>query len=287
MYCPFFQFDKRPFPTCLHSDRLFLSPDHQKGLTLIEYGLTSEAEIMILTGEVGTGKTLLGQHLRQRASSNQTIGMINQPHPVFGHLMAWLLHAFDIEATDNPQHAWQSFLVEQQEQGLTLLLIIDEAHHLSNELLEALRLLLNINNDKQLTLQILLLGQPQLQQHIAQPALTALHQRIYLRHHLSPLSYLNTEKYITHQLLAVGSRQRIFSYHAIMAIFYYSQGIPRKINQLCDFCLTYAYAKAHITVDIETVLEVVQAQQGFEISHHTIEAQAIQQQIQQQLHVQL
>jgi len=262
MYTEHFALTHKPFNQVPDPNFLYLSPNHKKALTMLEYGIVSHAGFTVVTGEIGAGKTTLIRALLKKMGDDCVIGLINNTHESFGDLMAWVLDALDIEssATDNAgrYRDYINFVVEKHAQGKRVVLIIDEAQNLSVKSLEELRLLSNVNIDADIFLQLILTGQPELIDKLNKPELEQFAQRIGVEFHLKALSHEETEKYITHRLKTAGATYHIFSREACAAIFCYSEGVPRRINNLCDFALVYAFADDLKTIKINTVLSMME-----------------------------
>jgi general secretion pathway protein A len=252
MYESFFGFREKPFSLLPDPGFLFRSKVHQEALILLEYGLHNQAGFTVLTGEIGSGKTTLMRYLLDKLDTNFRVGLISNTHESLGQLMDWISAAFDLKASEGnklEQHqAFVEFLIDQYARGNRTLLIIDEAQNLSLERLEELRLLSNINADKDFVLQLLLLGQPQLRDQLREPELEQFVQRVSVSYHLGRMSSEDTYKYIRHRLKVAGGQKEIFTPDACHAVFHYSKGIPRIINLICDNALLYSYAG-----DVQTV----------------------------------
>ncbi len=238
MYTEHFGLKHKPFNLVPDPAFFYLSPNHKKALTMLEYGLMSHAGFTVVTGEIGAGKTTLIRTLLKKISDDCTIGLINNTHESFGELMTWVLDALDIEstATDNSgrYRDYINFVVDQYAQDKRVVLIVDEAQNLSVKALEELRLLSNVNIDADIFLQLILTGQPELVEKLNKPELEQFAQRIGVEFHLKALDYLETEKYIKYRLEKAGAEKDIFSAEACAIIYCYSEGVPRKINNLCD-----------------------------------------------------
>lgn len=257
MYTEHFGLTHKPFNQVPDPNFLYLSPNHKKALTMLEYGVVSHAGFTVVTGEIGSGKTTLLRALLQKISNDCVIGLINNTHESFGSLMEWVLDALAIksEATDNAgrYRDYINFVIERHAEGKRVVLIIDEAQNLSIKALEELRLLSNVNIDSDIFLQLILTGQPELIGKLNQPALEQFAQRIGVEFHLQALDYEQTEKYIVHRLITAGATRPIFSNEACAAIYCYSEGVPRRINNLCDFAMVYAFADDQDTIKTNTI----------------------------------
>jgi len=262
MYIEHFGLQHKPFNQVPDPDFLYLSPNHKKALTMLEYGVVSHAGFTVVTGEIGAGKTTLIRALLKKMGDDCVIGLINNTHESFGDLMGWVLDALDIESssTDNAgrYRDYINFVVERHAEGKRVVLIIDEAQNLSVKSLEELRLLSNVNIDSDIFLQLILTGQPELIDKLNKPELEQFAQRIGVEFHLKALDFEETQKYIVHRLQKAGATEAIFSYEACAAIFCYSEGVPRRINNLCDFAMVYAFADDIKSIKINTILYMME-----------------------------
>lgn len=261
MYTEHFGLHDKPFNLVPDPAYLYPSPNHRKALTMLEYGLVSHAGFTVVTGEIGAGKTTLLRALLNKIGDDCVIGLINNTHESFGELMVWVLDALEIEstATDNAgrYRDYIEFVVEQHAAGRRVVLIVDEAQNLTVQALEELRLLSNVNIDSDIFLQLILTGQPELIEKLNRPEMEQFAQRIGVEYHLKGLNYPETQKYIQHRLSTAGATRPIFSHEACAVIYCHSEGIPRKINNLCDFAMVYAFADDKQTVEASTVLEMM------------------------------
>ncbi|KKM68262.1 hypothetical protein LCGC14_1462650 [marine sediment metagenome] len=261
MYTEHFGLNFKPFNLVPDPKFLYLSPVHKKALTMLEYGLMSQAGFTVVTGEIGAGKTTLIRSLLKKLDDEYLIGLINNTSESFGELMEWVLDAFDIDsdATDNAgrYRDYVDYVIEQHAQGRKIVLIVDEAQNLSVKALEELRLLSNVNIDADIFMQLVLTGQPELSDKLNLPELEQFAQRIGVEYHLKALSYPETQKYIEHRMEIAGADHKIFTNEACAAIFCYSEGVPRRINNLADFALVYAFADDAKEVSVNTVLDMI------------------------------
>lgn len=261
MYTEHFGLNFKPFNLVPDPKFLYLSPVHKKALTMLEYGLMSQAGFTVVTGEIGAGKTTLIRSLLNKLDDDYLIGLINNTSESFGQLMEWVLDALEIpsSATDNAgrYRDYVDFVIEQHAKGKKIVLIVDEAQNLSVKALEELRLLSNVNIDADIFMQLVLTGQPELSDKLNLPELEQFAQRIGVEYHLRALSYPETQKYIEHRMEIAGVDHKIFTNEACAAIFCYSEGVPRRINNLCDFALVYAFADDSKEVNVNTVIDMI------------------------------
>ncbi len=261
MYESFFELREKPFSLLPDPGFLFMSRQHQQALTLLEYGLMNQAGFIILTGEIGSGKTTLMRHLVGRLDASFAVGLISNTHQSLGELIDWVCMAFDLKGNrDSKLEKYQSFinfLIDTYGKGRRVLLIVDEAQNLGVEKLEELRLLSNINAGKDLVLQLMLLGQPQLRNLLRQPDLEQFAQRVTASYHIGPLDQTETESYIRHRIFVAGGNREIFSSDACQAVHHYSRGLPRLINLVCDTALVYAYGADLRVIDGDAIDEFV------------------------------
>ncbi|NCC29034.1 MAG: hypothetical protein EOM22_13055 [Gammaproteobacteria bacterium] len=263
MYEGFFELHEKPFSLLPDPGFFYSSRKHQEALTLLEYGLLNQAGFIILTGEIGSGKTTLMRRLVEGLDKDVVIGLISNTHQSLGNMMEWIGQAFDLKAGTGGNldlhRAFVDFLIQQYSAGKRVLLIVDEAQNLGVDRLEELRLLSNINADKDLVLQLMLLGQPQLRELLRRPELEQFVQRVAASYHLGALDAAETEQYIYHRIRVSGGRYKIFDKAACRRLHHYSKGIPRLINLFCDTALVYAYGAARRVItgaDIEELIEV-------------------------------
>jgi len=240
---------------------LYPSKKHQTALTLLEYGLFNQAGFSVISGETGAGKTTLLRKLLSNIEDDVTVGMIANTHKSFGELLDWVLAAFGIHQpgmTKVEMHQrFLDFLMEQYAQNKTVLLIVDEAQNLEASTLEELRMLSNVNSEKDQLLQVILAGQPELKETLKQPELMQFAQRISVDFHLDALNLKETYGYIQHRLVTAGAERDVFTPSACTRIYEYSGGIPRLINLLCDTVMVYGFADQREMIDEDLVDEMV------------------------------
>jgi len=261
MYESFYGLKTKPFSMLPDPDFLYLGKKHRVALTLLEYALMNNAGFCVITGEIGAGKTTLLRKLLASIEENITIGMITNTHQSFGELLDWVLSAFGIHQSGlskvEMHQRFVDFLLEQYAKNKTTLLIVDEAQNMPATTLEELRMLSNINSEKDLVLQVILAGQPDLRDTLRKPELTQFAQRISVDFHLDALNSIETCHYIQHRLVTAGATNDIFTPEACRLIGEYSGGVPRLINLLCDTALVYGFADQAETIDADLIEELV------------------------------
>jgi type II secretory pathway predicted ATPase ExeA len=261
MYESFFGLTERPFTLRPDPSFLYLSHQHSLALSMLEFGLTGQAGFVVVTGEIGSGKTTLIRHFLRRDGREATIGVISNTHAGFGDILQWVFQALEIETKATQRsaryQAFTNYLAQQYAAGRQVVLIVDEAQNLSVPALEDLRLLSNIDVDRDHALQIILVGQPELMEKLQKAELRQFAQRIAVHYHLSPLNYLESCTYIRHRLAVAGSTDEIFDDWAMAGVYYFADGVPRIMNSICDMSLIYAYSAGARVVDIDTVFSVI------------------------------
>jgi general secretion pathway protein A len=262
MYEVHFGLREKPFALVPDPEFLYLTRKHAAALSTLEYALTDQAGFVVITGEVGSGKTTLIRKFLKLVDRETTVGLISNTHSAFGDLLAWILLAFDVRTASKSKamlyQIFVDFLLEQYSSGRRTILIIDEAQNMSRATLEELRLLSNVNADKDLLLQIILVGQPELLDKLRQPNLRQFAQRISANYHLAALSYPQTRGYIRHRVKVAGGNPHLFTEDATAAIHYLSGGVPRIINSICDMALVYGFAESCEEIDLEVIATVVE-----------------------------
>lgn len=261
MFEDFYGLSGKPFSLLPDSDFLFLSRRHSRAINLLDYGMLTQAGFIAITGEVGAGKTTIIRRYLKGADPDVKVGLITNPTASLGHLLSWVATAFELNAVGKDDAALYNlfieFLLAQYALGKRTVLIIDEAQNLKADTLEELRMLSNVNNEKDQLLQIVLVGQPELLDTLNLPQLRQFAQRISIHCHLSPLAAAETAAYIRHRLHVVGGAPEIFDDTACAAIHYFTGGVPRLINLLCDQAMVYGFSEDRPTINFELIAEVV------------------------------
>ncbi|MBT8120084.1 MAG: AAA family ATPase [Gammaproteobacteria bacterium] len=261
MYEAFYGFKEKPFSMLPDPGFLYLSKKHQAALTLLEYGLLNQVGFCVISGEPGAGKTTILRALLERVGEDTTIGLITNTHQSFGGLLDWVLSAFDLHRPNlthvEMHQVFMEFLIEEYGKGRTVLLIVDEAQNMKADALEELRMLSNINSEKDQLMQVVLAGQPALKETLKLPDLMQFAQRVAVDYHLDSLNLEETCGYIQHRLKTAGAQRDIFTPAACQRIFNYSGGTPRLINLLCETVLVYGFADQQEMIDVDLVDEMV------------------------------
>ena len=263
MYCKFFKFIRRPFSLVPDPDVFFQSRFHNTALSYLIYGLKQREGIVALTGEIGSGKTLLVKKLLKTLDKNVVTAEIVNTNVNSVQLLEMILQDYGINGEGKNKAQLLSklhdFLIEQFINKKQVVLIIDEAQNLDFEQLEEVRLLSNFETHTSKLIQIVLVGQPQLATKLNHPKYEQFQQRITVRYHLAPLNKDETSAYIQQRLELGGSNDsKIFDDAALEKIFEKSGGIPRMINILCDAALLYGFVEEKKTISADIIDEVIQ-----------------------------
>ena len=263
MYCDFFGFSEKPFTITPNPHFVFLSSIHREAFARLLFGVDSHAGFIALTGEVGTGKTtMLRTLLTQFDPEKYRSALIFNPCMSAEQLLAGICREFGIEAKEQNRSGYldalNRFLIEQNSAGRTVVLVIDEAQNLEPDVLEQVRMISNLETERDKLVQIILAGQPELNDVLSRHDLRQLNQRITVRCRLTPMKLDDTAHYINHRLKISGSKiPDIFSRTAVRRIYRFSQGIPRLINVACEQSLVMAWTQEIRSVTPEIVAEVI------------------------------
>lgn len=262
MYIEFFKLKEKPFNLVPNPAFLYPSSKHRMALTYLEYGLSESIGFILLTGEIGIGKTTLIRRLLSNTDSSMETAVLSNTNLSPDDLVKQVMLEFELEPVPHDKPAnlekLNSFLIDRYSRGGRSLLIIDEAQNLSLSALEEVRMLSNLQTSEDNLLQIMLVGQPELRARIRDPRLAQLAQRIAVSYHLSPLGRQETIEYILYRLKMAGREDdRLFTSDAMDLIFEKSKGVPRSINILCDTALVYAFGDGTEIVDRSLVEHVI------------------------------
>ncbi|MEW6101789.1 MAG: AAA family ATPase [Candidatus Omnitrophota bacterium] len=264
MYCNYYGFKERPFNVTSDPEFFFLSRKHQEALSHLLYGVTQRKGIIVVTGEIGTGKTTLCRFFLNRLDRNIKTALILNPYFSEAQLLEAIVKDFGIRARENSRLTlvWElnKFLLNESRRGNNVVLIIDEAQNLKPPLLEQLRLLSNLETEKEKLLQVVLIGQPELNQRLELYELRQLRQRIMVRYHIAPLEPEEIKEYVHHRLKIAGASPSkiIFAQEAFPEIAHFSNGTPRLINALCDRALLAGFAQETSQIGLDIINRCVQ-----------------------------
>src|SRR5512137_217189 len=247
MYESFYGLKEKPFNLTPDPDYLYMSPGHENAYTHLEYAIQESKGFVVVTGEVGSGKTTLINYLLRKIPQAIHVGIINNTFVQPQELLKMICHEFEIqfEGSDKTMLLTRlyGYLLEQFSKRERVVLIIDEAQNLSEKTLEEIRMLSNLESEKDHLIQMILVGQPQLKEKLQRKSMEQFVQRVNVYCHLDALDKVDVENYIRHRLTVAGAQNLdLFDPEAIKAIYKHSLGIPRLINTLCDAAFVYGYA---------------------------------------------
>jgi len=255
MYCKFYQLSERPFNVTSDPVFFYSSQRHREALAHLSFGVNQRKGIIAITGEIGTGKTTLCRFFLDQLGQSVKTAFILNPYFPEAKLFDLILRDFgiDFKHDSSLSYLWEfnKFLLAESQQGNNVVLIIDEAQNLSPEQLEQVRLLSNLETKKDKLIQIVLVGQPELNRKLSLHELRQLQQRITVRYHISPLKKDEVFDYITHRLNVAGCEGKIkFTDEAVVAISELSLGTPRLINIICDRALLAGFVAETSVIDL-------------------------------------
>jgi general secretion pathway protein A len=267
MYLEFLGLREKPFSITADPSFLYLSRKHREALSHMVYGIRERKGFIEITGEVGTGKTTLCKALLRHLDTTTKTALILQPQLSELQLLQAIVQDFGLNPMRSNRlglfNELNSFLLSQAEQGYNIVLVIDEAQNLSLRVLEQIRMLSNLETDKQKLIQIILVGQPQLRDKLAMPQLEQLRQRIGVRYHMTPLDVDEVRTYIAHRLQVAGANGGFeWTSQASEEVYACSRGVPRLINLICDRSLLACYVYRVKRVDAQLVRQSYQELAG-------------------------
>jgi general secretion pathway protein A len=262
MYSDYFGFSEAPFSIAPDPRYLFMSEKHREALAHLLYGVGDQGGFIVLTGEVGTGKTTICRCLLQQIPDNTDVAFIINPRQNTNQLLqstfAELGLPFQKGANSKDLiDQFNHYLLQVHAKGRNTILIIDEAQNLPKDVLEQLRLLTNLETNEKKLLQLLLIGQPELNDLLNLPELRQLSQRVTARYHLNPLSRHEINQYIDHRLAVAGVRKPLFTKRAVQTIYKFSNGVPRLVNLISDRSLLGVYSENALQVTPKQVRKAV------------------------------
>ncbi len=261
VYESFYGLKEKPFSIQPDPDFLYMGKRHSLAYTMLQYALHSRAGFTVICGEIGCGKTTLIRRLLNEMGSEVAVGLVTNTHPDLADLTEWIMLSFGLPYDNltavGRYDAFQRFLVHEYGAGRRVVLIVDEAQNLSAAAMESLRMLSNINADKDQLLQVILVGQPQLRDLLKRPELQQFAQRVAADFFIPPLNSVEVGDYIEHRLKVAGRDRQLFTPLATSKIARAAGGIPRSVNILCDMTLVYGYASEARLIDVHLVNDVL------------------------------
>jgi len=267
VYLEFYGLNEPPFNITPSPRFLFFSAKHREGLNHLLYAIRERKGFAQLTGEVGAGKTTICRALLGELDEQYATALILNPALDASQLLQAIATEFGLNVHGKDRletvAALNQFLLDQLQKGHDAVLIIDEAQNLTDDLLEQIRLLSNLETDDRKLLQIVLMGQPELRDRLNAHSLRQLRQRITVRFHLNPLNRDEVSRYIQHRLeVSGGNGAPYFTRGAIWRVHRYSAGIPRLINAVCDKCLLAGYVQQRDEINFWTVGMAIRELEG-------------------------
>lgn len=258
MYLEYYHLNEHPFSLTPDPKYLYFAANHRAACEHVLYGIRSRKGFITLTGECGCGKSTICRAVLERLGPDTRTALILNPVLDGLQLLRAILADFGIKVQSEDRftliQALNEFLLEQAEDGVNVVLIIDEAQDLPAQTLEEVRLLSNLETTQQKLLQIVLSGQPELKERLADPALRQLRQRITVRYHIPPLAATEVGAYIAHRLETAGATGELhFTEEAIAKVARYSKGVPRLINAICDYALMAGFTADTFEIDADCV----------------------------------
>ena len=264
MYESFYGLKEKPFNLTPDPDYIFMSRGHENALIHLEYAITENKGFVVITGEIGSGKTTIINYLLRKIPQDIHIGIINNTLIQPLQFLKMICQEFELQVEREDKTAvltqFYNFLLEQYAQKRRVVLIVDEAQNLPEVTIEEIRLLSNLESEKQHLIQIILIGQPQLKYKLQKKSLEQFVQRVTVYAHLYGLDKAEVNEYIRHRLrVAGGENLDLFDEGALNAIYQYTHGIPRMVNILCDTALVYGYADEIKIIGKELIESVAEA----------------------------
>lgn len=261
VYEHFYGLREKPFSIQPDPDFLYMGKRHSLAYTMLQYAIYNRAGFTVICGDIGCGKTTLIRRLLRELGEEVSVGLVTNTHPDLADLTEWIMLAFGLPYDGlSPvarYDAFQRYLIGEYAKSRRVVLIVDEAQNLSSAAMESLRMLSNINADKDQLLQVVLVGQPQLRDLLRRPELQQFAQRVAADFFISPLNTVEVGDYIEHRLKVAGRDRQLFTPYAAAKIAKATHGIPRSINILCDMALVYGFASEARLIDVQVIDEVL------------------------------
>ena len=266
MYEEFYNFAEKPFQIVPNPGYLYKSPKHQNALTYLEYGLSENVGFILLTGEIGSGKTTLIQYILNKIGQDTEVAVIFNTNVSAYQLLSMILNEFELPSQKfgktTALEILNQHLIQKYAEKKRVLLIIDEAQNLSPAVLEEVRMLSNLQTEDQVLLQIMLVGQPELISKLRKPKMLQFSQRIAVNFHLEGLNREEVGNYVSFRLDKAGGPRDLFTAEAVDMIHELSGGIPRSINLLCQAALVYGFADGAETIDKNIIEQITEDKIG-------------------------
>lgn len=265
MYCEYWQLKQMPFENVPDPWCVYFSANHDEALTRLFYAAKGQKGACMLTGVIGSGKTTISKVFQEKLkTADFEIGMVTNPNLNSIELLQEILFQLGLECHETSKflllRSLNEKILENSKNGKKTVIIIDEAHLIKDiETYEELRLLLNLQHDNRFLITLVLVGQPELRDTIRK--IPQFEQRIPIKFHLEPLDFRNTCRYVAFRLRKAGIKKNIFTYNAAKKLFQYSEGVPRKINNICDMSLLVGFVDQVKTIDDALVTRVL-AEEG-------------------------
>ena len=266
VYNRFYGFRENPFNPTPDSSFFFPSPKHQSALDALVYAVKQRKGFVVVTGEVGSGKTTVGRKLLRQLGPNMKTAVVTHTSLTPKGILTLILDDLGVEFRDGSKASLlmqlNEYLMVQARQDQDVILMIDEAQNLSLECLEEVRMLSNLETEKQKLIQIILMGQPELRKKLESPRLEQLRQRVAISYHLQALDAAETKQYVIHRMNLVKASDRdmgtLFEDSCFELIYQHSRGLPRLINRLCDHVLLTGFVGNAQTINTFIILEAME-----------------------------